>query len=209
VVTPAPPVPFKPAEEILEFGSTLLRVHHNRFKGTQFNPGKGSPTRFAFVKNPAGRRVSSLYAAATEEAAIAETLLHDIPITGGTLPFERYAPTVMSRLKVTKPLRMAAFHGLGLRRLKVTAEELTSSPASSYPQTAAWAQASYDSGFDGCVWMSRLCNNARAYVFFGDRTRGSIRVDPGFGRVFATGEDLTWLIDLCAPLGVDVLPPRG
>ncbi|HNA99370.1 MAG TPA: RES domain-containing protein, partial [Marmoricola sp.] len=85
--------------------------------------------------------------------------------------------------------------------------QLTSSPASSYPETLRWAQAAYDAGYDGCVWMSRMCNNARAYVFFGDRTADSIRVDPGFGRLFATGTDLAWLIDLCAPLGVDVLPP--
>ncbi len=207
MVTPAPPQPFRPGEETLNFGSVLFRVHHNSFRGSEFNPGLGSHTRFAFVTDPTGRLVPSLYAASAQDAAVAETLLHDLPLSGGLLPYAKYAPTVMSRLTVTKQIRLAAFHGLGLRQLRVTAEQLTSSPASSYPETLRWAQAAYDAGYDGCVWMSRMCNNARAYVFFGDRTAASIRVDPGFGRLFATGTDLAWLIDLCAPLGVDVLPP--
>lgn len=209
MVTPLPPQPFAPRTESLEFGSLLHRVHHHHFRGAQFNPGRGSPTRFAFVRGQTGRKVGALYAAATQDAAVAETLLHDLPLSGGILPFERYAPTVMSRLIVTRPLRLAAFHGLGLRQLKVTAEQLTSSPASTYSQTLAWAQAAYDAGFDGCSWMSRLCNNSKSYVFFSDRARTALRTDPGFARLFATGADLNWLIDLCAPLRVDVLPPRG
>lgn len=100
MVTPLPPQPFAPRTESLEFGSLLHRVHHHHFRGAQFNPGRGSPTRFAFVRGQTGRKVGALYAAATQDAAVAETLLHDLPLSGGILPFERYAPTVMSRLMV-------------------------------------------------------------------------------------------------------------
>lgn len=55
--------------------------------------------------------------------------------------------------------------------------------------------------------MSRQCCDAKAYVFFGDRCGDAFDQDDGFRRAFATGTDLMWLIDLCAPLGLDVLPP--
>lgn len=206
MVTPAPPRPFTPKVETLDFSTQLFRVHHNRHKGTEFNPGVGSPSRFAFVIDEAGAKVPALYAAQTQDAAVAETILHDIPVEGGLVPFEKYAPTVMSRLVVTRDLRLASFHGLGLRQLGVKAEQLTSSEASTYKMTRLWAQAAYDGGFDGCVWMSRLCNNAKAYVLFGDRCANALRIDPNFARLFATGNDLAWLIDMCAPLRIDVLP---
>jgi len=53
--------------------------------------------------------------------------------------------------------------------------------------------------------MSRLCNDAEAYVFFGDKCDDAFAQDSTFGRLFATGADQLWLIDLCAPLHVDVL----
>jgi RES domain len=146
-----------------------------------------------------------LYAAATEEAAVAETLLHDIPVSGGILPYDNYARTVMARLEVTRPIRVGILHGLGLRQLKVTAADITSSGADTYPETVTWAQAAHDAGLDGLVWMSRLCNDAKAYVFFGDKCAAAFTQDSTFGRLFATGADQLWLIDLCAPLHVDVL----
>jgi RES domain len=143
--------------------------------------------------------------AATEEAAVAETLLHDIPVSRGVLPHDKYAWTVMARLEVTRPTRVGILHGLGLRQLKVTAADITASGADSYPETVAWAQAAHDVGLDGLVWMSRLCNDAKAYTFFGDICDGVFAQDSTFGRLFATGADQLWLIDLCAPLHVDVL----
>lgn len=199
-----PPTPFDPATTTLEYGEQFYRVFtaaHGRTAVT-FNPGFGAPSRFAFFGDPV---VPVLYAAATEEAAVAETLLHDIPATGGVLPYDAYARTVMARVTVLRPLRLAVFHGLGLRALRVTAEDLTAGPATSYPHTVRWAQAAHDAGLDGLVWMSRLCNDARAYVVFGDRCEGALVQDVTFGRLFATGTDQLWLIDLCAPLHVDVL----
>jgi hypothetical protein len=58
---------------------------------------------------------------------------------------------------------------------------------------------------DGMVWMSRLCNNTKAYVFFGDRCAGAFAQDTSHARIFAGPADQTWLIDFCAPLHIDVL----
>jgi hypothetical protein len=49
------------------------------------------------------------------------------------------------------------------------------------------AQAAHDAELDGLVWMSRLCNDAKAYTFFGDRCDGAFTQDSTFGRLFATG----------------------
>lgn len=200
----SPPTPFAPRTTVLETGTQLYRVF-TAAEGrgaTTFNPGFGGPTRFASFGDPT---VPVLYAAATEEAAVAETLLHDIPASGGVLPYDRYARTVMARLTVTRPITLGVLHGLGLRTLRVTAAELTASDASTYPDTVRWAAAAHQAGLDGLVWMSRLCNDAAAYVFFGDRCADAAVQDATFGRLFATGADQLWLIDLCAPLHVDVL----
>lgn len=191
----------------LDAGEQLFRVHGNQRHATVFNAGHGGPTRFAFFRDGTGQIVPVLYAAAAQDAAVAETLLHDVPITGGLLDFDDYSTKVMSRIESTRGLRLATFHGLGLRRLRVSAETLTASAASTYPETVLWAKAAHGAGLDGIVWMSRQCNDTEAYVFFGDRCGNDFRQDDGFGRSFATGVDMMWLIDLCAPLGVDVLPP--
>ncbi len=110
-----------------------------------------------------------------------------------------------NRLTVTRPITLVVLQGLGLRTLRVTAADLTAGDASTYPDTVRRAAAAHQAGLDGLVWMSRLRNDATGHVFFGDRCGDAIAQDVTFGRLFATGTDQLWLIDLCAPLHVDVL----
>ena len=204
-----PPDPFDPAIATLPAGHLLYRVLSATRTATDFNPGLGARTRFGFFGKPGQPPVPIMYAADSEDAAIAETLLHDIPAEGGLLPYDQYATKVLVRLQVTQRLRVAVLHGTGLRRLNVSAAELTSSPASSYGTTVRWAEAAHDVGLDGLVWMSRQCNDTKAYVFFGDRCAQAFTQDPSHARIFAGPADQIWLIDRCAPLRVDVLmePP--
>ena len=173
-----PPSPFKPAIETLPKGQRLYRVFTNARLPTDFNPGIGAATRFGFFGKPV---VPIMYAADTEEAAIAETLLHDIPVEGGNLLWDNYSRKALALLEVSSELRLAVLHG------------------------TKWAEAAHGCGVDGTVWMSRLCNNAKAYVFFGDRCSGAFAQDPSHARIFASPADQTWLIDFCAPLHIDVL----
>jgi RES domain len=200
-VVKGPPSPFKPAVETLAKGHGLFRVFTNVRSPTAFNPGGGGPTRFAFFGNPV---VPILYAADTEQAAIAESLLHDIPEDGGVLPYDKYSDKVLALLNTTRDLRLAVLHGIDLRRLKVKPEDVTSTPASDYPTTVKWAEAAHGIGLDGMVWMSRLCNTAKAYVFFGDRCDDAFTQDPSHARIFGSPADQIWLIDFCAPLHIDV-----
>lgn len=197
-----PPSPFAPTTVILPAGRLLYRVASATRTATEFNPGVGGRTRFGFFGDPV---VPIMYAAETEEAAVAETLLHDIPVEGGVLPYDRYADKVLTRLEVTREVRVGVLHGMGLRRLKVTAADLTAGPASGYADTVRWAEAAHGAGLDGLVWMSRMCTDARTYVFFGDRCAGALSQDPSHARIFAGPADQIWLIELCAPLHVDVL----
>ncbi|WP_219066328.1 RES family NAD+ phosphorylase [Candidatus Mycobacterium methanotrophicum] len=197
-----PPTPFKPAIECLPSGHLLYRVFTAARKPTEFNPGVGAPTRFGFFGQPV---VPIMYTADNETAAVAETLLHDIPVEGGLLPYDNYSRKALARLKDTRELRLAVLHGIDLRRLKVGPEDVTSSPASTYANTVHWAKAAHGIGLDGMVWMSRLCNNTKSYAFFGDRCADAFTQDTSHARIFASPADQTWLIDLCAPLHVDVL----
>ncbi len=51
--------------------------------------------------------------------------------------------------------------------------------------TVRWSKAAHRAGLDGLVWMSRLCNDAAAYVFYGDRCADAFVQDATFGRLFA------------------------
>ncbi|WP_259123317.1 RES family NAD+ phosphorylase [Leucobacter aridicollis] len=189
-------------------GSDLYRVHSGGRPPASFNPGFGAATRFAFFGSP---HVPILYAAASEQAAVAETLLHDGPLTGGQLLPREHEGRITSRLRTTRELRLAAFLGLGLRALGVRAEQVTATPASSYGETVKWAEAAHAAGFDGVVHMSRQCNSDQAYAFFGDRCDGAFEVDSSYSWRF---DDVSGgrekLITLCGPLGVEVLvPPAG
>lgn len=168
VSVPQPPEPFHPEVEILEAGTLLLRVGSATRSIAAFNPGHGSPSRFAFFGEPP---VPVLYAAQTERAAVAETLLHDVPLTGGTLSWDAYARVVMGRLRLVRPLRSASLRGLGLHRLGVEAREVTDTPPATYERTVAWAAAAHAHGLDGVVWTARLCNASRAVALFGDGAR--------------------------------------
>lgn len=200
-----PPDPFEPEETVLPAGHRMYCVSNDSRPIASFNPGRGGPTRFAFFGDPV---VPVLYAADTQEAASAESLLHDIPVTGGILGPDDYVDKVMGRLELTREVRLASLRGTGLRKLQVTDTQVTNTDATEYATTVRWAPAAHAAGFDGLEWTSRLCNDARAVVLFGDRAAGAVDQDTTFGRYFRSGEGLDWLIAICLPLNVHVLPPH-
>lgn len=83
---PSPLVPLPPARleppnlTDLAEGELLHRVHTPQFPGNAFNPCQGGPTRFAPIHDAVGECIATLYAAQTVEAAIYETILHDVPL---------------------------------------------------------------------------------------------------------------------------------
>jgi hypothetical protein len=202
--TPDPPSPFRPREITLAAGTRMHRVYDNRFAAVELNPGPKGAGRFHFFGEPP---VPVLYAAGTEEAAVAETLLRNIPVAGGLLAYGDYKSKVMAAFTSRRDIRLASFLGSGLRTLRVEARQLTDTPGESYPQTRKWAEAAHGAGYEGIAWMSRRINSDRAYMFFGDRlTSDDFEVVPASGRIFALGPGQDWLIDLCSPMHIDVMP---
>ncbi|WP_276309080.1 RES family NAD+ phosphorylase [Specibacter cremeus] len=191
-------------EFLLREGALIYRVASGASGRAvnSFNPGVGRPTRFAFFGTPV---VPALYAADTPEAAVCETLLHDIPANGGVLTPRDYQDKVMGRLRVSRALVLASFMGTGLKALRVEASDITTTTATRYPETVKWAVAAHEAGFDGVAWMSGKCNTDRAYMFFGDRVaEEDLAIDPEFARLFELEADRTWLTEFCSPLHIDV-----
>lgn len=203
MVNLVPPDHFEPQTLILRQGHVLFRVFQNTRKATDFNPGGGAPTRFApFGDSPVG----VLYAADTEEAAVCESLLHDVPPGPGQLLYEQAAKRVLAPLEVTRELRLASLMGDGLRILGTEAEHVTATPASQYHRTVRWAEAAHAVGFDGLAWMSHRRNTDRAYVLF-DSARDALEAIPSGGRIFAAGTGFDWLVDYLATVKVEVVNP--
>lgn len=185
-----------------------MRVFNTNRQGRNaitFNPGFGHNTRFAFFPADNDQNVPALYAAQTENSAVAESLLHDIPTPGGLLYPRDYQTKVLGRFTVNRKLTVAEFRGLGLRQLGVTARQLTDTPAVEYRHTVRWAQAAHKTGFDGVIWTSSKCNDAYAIMLFGDRvTAHDLSAVPG-GRSFMDPASVDWLTSLCGELNIQVL----
>lgn len=205
VEVPPPPQPFAPEEYVVPAGAEIYRVFSHTRHAAEFNAGVGSASRFAFFGEPT---VPVLYGAASPEAAVSETLLHEVPATGGRIFFDDYSTKVLGLVRPRRDLRLASFMGTGLRRLGVEADQLTDTEASRYARTVRWAEAAHAAGFEGVAWMSRKCNSECAYVLFGDRVETQdLEVSDEFAMLFESGVGLDWLVDFCAPLHIDVMPP--
>jgi hypothetical protein len=162
-----------PKIEVLEAGSTLVRIYERRFGPLEFNPGSSS-ARFRPIRNGVGVVVPTAYGARDQETAIAEAILRGVSALDTGAPRRRlFSLEVMgldmARLRTTKPLRLVRLHGLGLTRLKLLREHVIDCPESDYPYTAAWAQALYGipSRPHGLAWTSRQNDTSRAFVLWG------------------------------------------
>ena len=212
MVNRVPPTPFQAQEHVLQRGTVLYRVFGNANHGegsprrvTGFNPGIGSRTRFAFFGAPF---VPVLYAADTEQAALCESILHEVPPGPGKVLYRNVADRVCAPLAPTRDLRLASLMGDGLRVLGTEAKQVTDTMADQYDRTVRWAEAAHEAGFDGLVWMSSRRNTDRAYVFFGDRVQsGDLEPLPLHGRIFAAGPGFDWLADYLNGLNIEILNP--
>lgn len=198
---PPVPVPFTPVPEILAAGAVLYRTHNDQRKVNEFNPGIGNGTRFAFFGTPV---VPVLYAAEDDEAAVCESIFHEIPADGGVAFPRYYRDRETSALQTTRDLKLASFKGKGLRGLGLEAGQITTCEAIWYEDTVKYAEAAYNAGFDGCVWMSRRLTDRKAYVIF-DQPDGVLEPYPAAGsRTYKSGPGLDWLIRLGREIRIDI-----
>ena len=157
----------------LNAGALVHRVHDRNYGANAFNPCKGSPTRFAPVYDEEGECVPSLYAAETLEAAIHETIFHDVPVKAKskTVPRTLVQSRAHARLEVLRDLRLVSLRGPDLRRWRIGRNSLIATSPKLYSETARWASAIHQQFPDaqGLLWTSNQCDPDTAYLFFGNR----------------------------------------
>ncbi len=158
---------------ILNAGETIHRVHDRNYAANAFNPCRGGATRFAPIKDAAGKCVESLYAGSTLESTIYETIFHDVPARAKvkTVPTRNIKSRAHGKLEVLRDMELATLRGLDLKKWRITRTALIASSPKLYPETAKWAKAIHDQfpDVDGLAWTSNQCDPDNAYLFFGDR----------------------------------------
>ena len=128
---PPPPDPLpRPNLRVLPEGTRLHRIHDRRLAGDAFNPGLGAPTRFAPLRRTDGTAIPTLYAGSTLEAALFETLFHDIPPGAPlkTVPRALAASRAHSILVAGRPLRLAELRAPDLHLWGLPREGLVAAP---------------------------------------------------------------------------------
>lgn len=172
---PEPPTlsALDPLVEMWPAGVDLWRVHKLKHRPAEFNPGLGPERgRFHPFHGPRGLPIPTLYAAATWEGAVCETLFRDVPLRG---PDRRKARAELeirglSLVRLTGEAALVDLRTLGLRRLELHRRQLIDTEADQYQRTAQWARAFHEAVPEavGLVWIARLADPP-AMVFFGDR----------------------------------------
>jgi hypothetical protein len=170
--------------EVWKAGEVIHVIHDTAFAPESFNPGADAagklrkPTRFAPIRDASGKVVPYLYGGSTLDCAIFETVFHEVPFDAQAtfVDLADFAQRGHGELTPSRDLKLVDLTSDGLRRLKVSKEELITSPAREYVATARWAEALHRQfrEVDGLVWMSRQRDRDRALVLFGDRARSAL-----------------------------------
>lgn len=163
--------------------------------------------RFSPLHGRGGGALPVMYAAATEAAAIAETLWHDLPLTGARLIAERYQVRPIGTVRTTRTLKLAELHDPGLRALGLDPNQVSNTDAICYHRTIAFAQAIVDDNpnLDGLVWMSRRYNTDKTYLLWRRPGRKS-PVTISHVTTFADPDTEQRLLDLCRTANITIVP---
>lgn len=164
-----------PNTVILKKGTVLERIHSRNFQANSFNPCKGNPTRFAPIKDGNGQCVPSLYAGETFEAAVFETIFHDVPAKAKhkRVPRRKIEDSAQGRLEVGRDLMLVSLREPDLRRWHITRNQLIATSPKLYAGTVQWVEAIHlqFSNVEGLAWTSNQCDPDTVYLFFGDRVQ--------------------------------------
>ncbi len=164
-----------PNTAVLKMGTVLERIHDRNFAANRFNPCHGNPTSFALIQDRKGQCVPSLYAAETFEAAVFETIFHDVPAKAKRkrVPMNKAEDSAQGRLEVVRDLTLVSLREPDLKRWRIRRRQLIAAAPKHYADTAEWAKAIHVQfpNVGGLEWTSSQCDPATAYLFFGDRVQ--------------------------------------
>ncbi len=180
----APGLTLDPLIEPWPAGQAIHVIHDVAFEPESFNPGIDAagalrnPTRFAPIRDGAGRVVPYLYGGSSRDCAIFETVFHNVPIDAPDkfVDLDDFANRAHGRIVPNRDLQLVNLTTDGLHRLKVPKAELIASAPIDYLDTARWAEAIHHQcpGVDGLLWMSRQRDRDQALVIFGDRANSAL-----------------------------------
>lgn len=151
------------------------RVHSAHFEPDAFNVSKAGSARFSPLVDAGGASIPCLYLGATQSVALMETVLHDCPIPSAgfvlTLPMASDDHRRMASLETLRPLLVADFSALGLKRMGLKRSSVIDSDKTHYAATRDLAQRVYALRPDvqGIRWASRQDDGAASVMLFGSR----------------------------------------
>ena len=213
-VTPVPPTTLYVTLTELAKGQVLHRVHQERYRADQFNPGTRGNARFSPIQNDQGQPIPTLYAGTTMDCALMETVFHDVPHTAGFKTFDKckLAGQVHSTVKVAQPLKIVDLASVPLRKLGITRKQLIDTEKDQYPATRKWAESLHRQCPDaqGLSWVSRQDDSARAVVLFGDRIPdGALQPQGASCSLAGDGNAYDAVLELAERIGVHIVPGKN
>ncbi|MCJ8208017.1 RES family NAD+ phosphorylase [Pseudomonas sp. RGM2987] len=213
-VTPAPADTLHVTLSVLAKGDVLHRVHQEKYRPDQFNPGVHGNARFSPIQDDQGRAIPTLYGGTTVECALMETVFHDVPHTAGFKSFDKgkLAGQMHSSVQVSQPLQLVDLSSVPLRKLGITRKQLIDTEKDQYPATRKWAEAIHRQcpEVHGLSWVSRQDDSARAVVLFGDRIPDGALDPQGMSRSL-TGNSNAFdtVLDLADRIGVVIVAGKS
>ena len=180
------------------------RVYPQRYGLTGFNGTPHGNARFSPLEH-AGAIVPVLYAGTTVDAALMETVLHDVPSPSVGFLLRLSTKTVkrLGSFQPTGDLVLADLSALGLRRLGLDRADVIDSDKAQYPVTRQLAQWIYATRPDvqGISWTSRQHDEEQAIVLFEPRLAGRVLQVQAMDETFVDGIHLGTLMNLLDRLG--------
>lgn len=212
--TPAPPDTLQIAPWALPAKQVLHRVHEDLYKADQFNPGLKGNARFSPIRNAKGDLIPTLYAAATFDSAVMESVFHDVSHAPGFKHYDKrkLERQLHSEVEVKRELKLANLSSVALRKLGIQRKQLIDTEKDQYPATRRWAEAIHAQHPDiqGLSWISRQDDSARAVMLFGDRILKGALQQVGASRSLLEDEQAyAELLNLADRIGVDIAPGKG
>lgn len=195
----------------LPSGRALDRIHQVLYQGDQFNPGVKGNARFSPITDAKGNPIPTLYAAYTFDAALMESVFHDVSYAPGYKHYDKNKLNgqVHSRVKTSRDLTLVDLSSVALRKLGLQRKQLIDTEKDQYPKTREWARAIHGQHPDiqGLSWISRQDDSARAVMLFGDRIPAGILQQVGNSRNLMQDEKAyAELLDLAERIGADIVP---
>jgi hypothetical protein len=202
---PPPPLSLDCAIHTLPAGTIIHRVHDQNYGASTFNPGKGGASRFAPV-DVGGVSVPTIYAATSIEAAMFETIFHDIEPTAPIKSVRQsYIDTRQySTLSLKRELRLARLFTPDLLKLGLERGQLIDTARSTYDQTRQWSPVFHAApqAPNGMIWVSRRYDEEKAMILFGTRFKPTDVSEVTSVRVSTNPECMAVVNDLAQRAGI-------